>query len=68
MSVMTQPIAIPRILAAYPRIESFLWALAQRLQLLPNFPAIPGCTWYCLQMFWILYSMYIFHLFSDDRS
>ena len=39
-----QGIGIPGIFATYPRIESFSWALAWRLELLPNFPVIPRCT------------------------
>ena len=60
-----QGIGIPGILATYPRIETFSWALARRLQLLLNLPAILGTIWYSLRMFWILNGMYRIHLFSD---
>jgi hypothetical protein len=43
---VTQGIGIPQTL---PPIHKFMWALAQ---LSVDFPAIPGCTWYCLLIFW----------------
>ena len=39
-----QGIGMPGILATYPRIETFSWALARRLELLPDFPVILKCT------------------------
>jgi hypothetical protein len=63
---ISQGNGMPEILATYPRIETFSWALTQRLQLLLDLPAILGTTWYSLRMFWVLNGMYIFHLFSDE--
>jgi hypothetical protein len=59
-------IAIPATLAAYARIEVFVYSLAQLVELFHAFPAIPGTAWYSLYIFWVVSSMYIIYLFPDE--
>ena len=63
---LSECIAIPTILAAYARIEVFVYTLAQLVGLFHAFPAILGTACYSLHIFWVVNGMYIIYLFPDD--
>ena len=56
-----QGIGIPGILATYPWIETFLWALARRLQLLLDLPAIPGTMYMVFSMYVLNFERYVYN-------
>ena len=58
-------ITIPAILAAYARIEVFVYTLAQLVELFYAFPAILGTACNFLHIFWVVNGMYIIYLFPD---